>query len=120
MSFDLTCKCGPNHDDCAADCQCECHVVRMHPGSRVCGACLAANPEHYAAVAAVCPHKRDEAAAELRERMRGAGIPEVSGAWPFDEEGDFLTEAVGAARWPAPFEWENLDDWPEGSDEPPF
>jgi hypothetical protein len=27
--FDLTCKCGPNHDDCAADCQCECHEHEM-------------------------------------------------------------------------------------------
>lgn len=23
--FDLTCKCGPDHDDCAIDCQCACH-----------------------------------------------------------------------------------------------
>jgi hypothetical protein len=23
--FDLTCKCGLEHDDCAADCQCTCH-----------------------------------------------------------------------------------------------
>lgn len=23
--FDFTCKCGPTHDDCGADCQCCCH-----------------------------------------------------------------------------------------------
>jgi hypothetical protein len=23
--FDFTCKCGPDRDDCAVDCQCACH-----------------------------------------------------------------------------------------------
>lgn len=25
LPFDLTCKCGPDNDDCATDCQCACH-----------------------------------------------------------------------------------------------